>query len=505
MIDFPIPVLGFAAYSGTGKTTLLEALLPKLTDAGLRIGVLKHAHHDFDIDQPGKDSYRLRKAGADQMLIASHKRFALITETPDNEAQFNDLLTRFDAKNLDLILVEGCKNIAFPKIELHRQCLNKPWLYPNDTNVIAVASEGDLPPQSRAIPHLNINDLDSIATFVVNFTHQHTKAFYPSNPAPLSKANGLSVEQGIGEILGAIAYPSQTEKCPLHALDLRVLAAEITSPTLGLGHSDTMPGETFTALKSGQRLATSEIALVASLGRTQCDVYPRLRVGVLSARDKIQPLGQHVQPDTIYDANRYALMSRLQRIGCLVDDLGILKEDHDSTTRILHQAATQCDMVISLGSVSASDDGYVMSALGTLGKIHFSRVNMKPEQAFAFGVIQNAPVFCLPGHPISALISFLTLVEPAIRKQQGERNWSPLKILATTADNLPSSLGLSEYFCGHFEYSNDGHLSVRLVDNQSPSSLHSMLNANCLIEMAPHIDSVKIGESVTIIPLQGRI
>ncbi len=114
-----LPLLGFAAYSGTGKTTLLEALLPKLTAAGLRIGLLKHAHHDFDVDKPGKDSYRLRKAGASQMLIASRNRHALMTETPDAEAEFDYLLTRFDAEKLDVILVEGCKNIAFPKIELH--------------------------------------------------------------------------------------------------------------------------------------------------------------------------------------------------------------------------------------------------------------------------------------------------------------------------------------------------------------------------------------------------
>ena len=109
MTSFPIPVLGFAAYSGTGKTTLLEALLPKLTAKGLRIGVFKHAHHDFDIDQPGKDSHRLRKAGASQMLIASRNRHALMTETPEKEANFFKLLEQFDRDNLDFILVEGCK------------------------------------------------------------------------------------------------------------------------------------------------------------------------------------------------------------------------------------------------------------------------------------------------------------------------------------------------------------------------------------------------------------
>ena len=108
-----IPILGFAAYSGTGKTTLLEALLPKLTEAGLRIGMLKHAHHNFDVDQPGKDSHRLRKAGASQMLISSRNRFALMTETPESESEFDYLLTRFDEDKLDVVLVEGCKTLHF--------------------------------------------------------------------------------------------------------------------------------------------------------------------------------------------------------------------------------------------------------------------------------------------------------------------------------------------------------------------------------------------------------
>lgn len=164
-----LPLLGFAAYSGTGKTTLLEALLPKLTAAGLRIGLLKHAHHDFDVDKPGKDSYRLRKAGASQMLIASRNRHALMTETPDAEAEFDYLLTRFDAEKLDMILVEGCKNIAFPKIELHRAEVGKPWLYPHDENIIAIAADETV---ETDLPQMHINDLDAIADFVLDYVNK---------------------------------------------------------------------------------------------------------------------------------------------------------------------------------------------------------------------------------------------------------------------------------------------------------------------------------------------
>jgi len=162
------PVLGFAAFSGTGKTTLLEKLIPLLTAQNIRVGMVKHAHHNFDIDTPGKDSYRLRKAGAGQMLIASSQRQALMTEnTTGQEPRLDELITRLDLDNIDLVLVEGFKHVPFPKIELHRQALGKTRLYPEDPDIIAVASDhradcGDL-------PSLDINDTAAIAAFIVTW------------------------------------------------------------------------------------------------------------------------------------------------------------------------------------------------------------------------------------------------------------------------------------------------------------------------------------------------
>ena len=140
MPDTRVPLLGFAAYSGTGKTTLLKQLIPLLKARGIRLAVIKHAHHDFDIDHPGKDSYALRKAGADQMLIASSRRWALMVETPGQaEADLGFLLDKLEQTQLDLILVEGFKHLAYPKIELHRHDLHKPYLYPEDASIMAIA------------------------------------------------------------------------------------------------------------------------------------------------------------------------------------------------------------------------------------------------------------------------------------------------------------------------------------------------------------------------------
>jgi molybdopterin-guanine dinucleotide biosynthesis protein B len=167
MITATPPLLGFCAYSGTGKTTLLTLLIPVLRSNGLKIGLVKHAHHLFDIDQPGKDSYELRKAGACEIMVASAKRWALVHESPERERDpsLKELLPHLSLSELDLVLVEGFKHEPLAKIELHRPSLGKPLLYPNDTGIIAFAT--DVPPSEEIqLPVLDLNNIDEIADFI---------------------------------------------------------------------------------------------------------------------------------------------------------------------------------------------------------------------------------------------------------------------------------------------------------------------------------------------------
>lgn len=172
-MDTPgIPLLGFCAYgSGSGKTTLLTSLMPLLTAQGLRISVIKHAHHSFDIDHPGKDSYRLREAGAVQMLLGSRHRWALMTELAraennDAEPGLAQLLPQLDRTLADLVLVEGFKSEAIPKIEIYRPVLNKPLLAEHDAHIIAVASDGAV---ATELPVLDLNNAAEIAEFILRW------------------------------------------------------------------------------------------------------------------------------------------------------------------------------------------------------------------------------------------------------------------------------------------------------------------------------------------------
>jgi L-fuculose-phosphate aldolase len=179
MRNFPIPVIGLVASSGSGKTRLLKKLVPVLEGRGLRVGYLKHAHHSFDLDVPGKDSYEIRQAGAKQTLLASRERWALQSEQTDRgeDPSLDEMLGKFDADRLDLILVEGFKHCAYPKIEIHRTILGKPPLYSEDPDVVAVVSDRTLLGDDHP-PELSPDDLQAVADFV----QRHVEAWPADDP-----------------------------------------------------------------------------------------------------------------------------------------------------------------------------------------------------------------------------------------------------------------------------------------------------------------------------------
>ncbi len=167
MQNAQVPVLGFAANSGSGKTTLITQLIPILKQNNLRIGLIKHSHHNFAIDKPGKDSFRFREAGADTVMLVSRQRRAIITEIADQqEPHLDDQFAHLDQTALDLILVEGFKAEKFPKIEVHRTSLGKPLLYHQDPTVIAVASDTLLNLPASVIA-LDLNTPSMIADYIL--------------------------------------------------------------------------------------------------------------------------------------------------------------------------------------------------------------------------------------------------------------------------------------------------------------------------------------------------
>ena len=156
-------VFGFAGWSGSGKTTLIEKLIPRFSGAGLRVSLVKHAHHTFDVDQPGKDSYRHRHAGAAEVLVTSSRRWVLMHELRGAaEPAFEEQLKRLSA--CDLVIVEGFKHAAIPKLEVWRRATREPLLHPNDRHVVAVATDARI---ETRLPLLDLNDDQAISSFIL--------------------------------------------------------------------------------------------------------------------------------------------------------------------------------------------------------------------------------------------------------------------------------------------------------------------------------------------------
>jgi molybdopterin-guanine dinucleotide biosynthesis adapter protein len=156
-------VFGFAGWSGSGKTTLIEKLIPRFVNAGLRVSLVKHAHHTFDVDQPGKDSYRHRHAGAGEVLVTSSRRWVLMHELRGAaEPPFDEALKRLSP--CDLVIVEGFKRASIPKLEVWRHATGEPLLHPNDSHIVAVASDSKV--QTR-LPLLDLDDDAQIASFIL--------------------------------------------------------------------------------------------------------------------------------------------------------------------------------------------------------------------------------------------------------------------------------------------------------------------------------------------------
>jgi molybdopterin-guanine dinucleotide biosynthesis protein len=159
---------GLAGWSGSGKTTLCTKLIENFTKIGIKVGTLKHAHHKFELDKPGKDSFNLRQAGARPMIISSKERFALIQENDGNEEkslfQMLEIFAKDPINQCDIIIVEGYKNESIPKIEVYRPAIHKPLLYKEDNNIFAIASDIKI---ESSIPSFDLNNINSISDFII--------------------------------------------------------------------------------------------------------------------------------------------------------------------------------------------------------------------------------------------------------------------------------------------------------------------------------------------------
>lgn len=256
-----IPIVGICAWSGTGKTTLITELIPLLQAQGLRLAVIKHAHHKVELDQPGKDTFRFQAAGAEQVILASNKSRAVMFEQPNKaEASLKAALALVDTATIDLILVEGFKHESLPKIEVHRPTLGHPLLFPEDPQILAIASDThlDLPSHAR-ITQLDLKQPATIVQFILERimgrSQSNTELRLVPSCADPSEPLSLSLAEAQTRIMAAITPIQTVIKQSLRLALGQVLAVPIISPI-------NVPAHTNSAM-DGYALASIDLPFAA--------------------------------------------------------------------------------------------------------------------------------------------------------------------------------------------------------------------------------------------------
>ncbi|MFQ5643374.1 MAG: gephyrin-like molybdotransferase Glp [Thiogranum sp.] len=261
---------------------------------------------------------------------------------------------------------------------------------------------------------------------------------------------------------------------------------------------DTRCGDT--VLAHGTKLGATEAGLLASVGIAEVSVTRRLRVAYFSTGDELVSIGTPLAAGQIYDSNRYALHGMLDKPAIESYDLGVIPDQRTAVREAFREAAEIADLVLTSGGVSVGEADYVTETLEELGEINFWRMAMKPGKPLAFGKLDNAAFFGLPGNPVSAMVTFYQFVLPAIRKMTGENPRGPLLVQARCSVDLKKAPGRMEFQRGIMQMQQDGSLSVSSTGMQGSHLLTSMSRANCFIHLPAESTGARAGEWVSVQP-----
>ncbi|MFQ2025054.1 molybdopterin molybdotransferase MoeA [Aeromonas veronii] len=257
-------------------------------------------------------------------------------------------------------------------------------------------------------------------------------------------------------------------------------------------------------LPTGTRLTPREMPLLASLGVATVAVRRPLKVAIFSTGDELKPVGTPLAHGDIYDSNRYGVRAMLARLGCDCLDLGIIPDDPAQLRAAFIRADKEADVLITTGGVSVGEADFTKQLLDELGEIGFWKLAIKPGKPFAFGRLPRAWFFGLPGNPVSAMVTFDQLVQPALAKLAGQHFERPLQLQAIAAEPLKKSPGRLDFQRGILSQGPNG-LEVRSTGSQDSAVFSSLSRANCYIVLERERGRVAAGETVTVEPFGGLL
>jgi molybdopterin molybdotransferase len=266
---------------------------------------------------------------------------------------------------------------------------------------------------------------------------------------------------------------------------------------------DLMQGEP--ALRAGERLGPAACGLVASLGIGQVEVLRRLKVAYFSTGDEILSLGEPPREGAVYDSNRYTVAALLQRLGCDLIDLGVVRDEPARLKEAFLSAAARADAIVTSGGVSVGEADHTKAMMAELGDVAFWRIAMRPGRPMAVGRIGNAVLFGLPGNPVAVMVTYLAFVRPALGRMMGWDAPAPPMLKARSAEPIRKKPGRTEYQRGVVATAADGSLQVRITGNQGSGVLSSMVQANGLIVLHHDQGNVAAGEEVDVLMFDGAL
>ncbi len=260
------------------------------------------------------------------------------------------------------------------------------------------------------------------------------------------------------------------------------------------------------AVQAGTLLRPAHLGLVASVGVGEVEVRRRPRVAIFSTGDELRGVGEALGPGQIYDSNRYSMYGMVTRLGLEVVDLGVVPDTREATLAAFEQAAATADAVVTSGGVSVGEADFVVETLERLGRVGFWKVAMKPGKPIAFGHVGQALFFGLPGNPVSAMVTFYQLVQPALEALAGAiATHPPLLLEATCQTRLKKKAGRLEFQRGILERGTDGRYLVHGVGHQGAGVLRSMAEANCFIVLPLEQETIQPGAQVQVQPFAGLV
>jgi molybdopterin molybdotransferase len=257
------------------------------------------------------------------------------------------------------------------------------------------------------------------------------------------------------------------------------------------------------ALHKGTRLSPAACGLVASLGLPSLTVYRRLRVAYFSTGDEILSLGEATREGAVYDSNRYTACGLLNRLGCEVIDMGVVRDDPAQLEAAFRGAAARADAIVTSGGVSVGEADHTKAMMKKLGDVAFWRIAMRPGRPMAVGRIGSCVLFGLPGNPVAVMVTFLAFVRPALLRMMGSTQAPPVLLRARSAGPIRKKAGRTEYQRGIVAAAADGSLQVRITGNQGSGVLSSMVQANGLIVLHHAQGDVAAGDEVDVMMFDG--